>query len=469
MRHDRPPFILPAVLALLGAATVVFWLRWSDPHGVAARLPDQTRIAPAAVDKQPATPRNTGTLIPGPGKPSALKGSWPQFLGTDRTNVVHQARALARAWPEDGLRVLWKLDVGEGHAGAAIHNGRVYLVDYDRDKHEDAIRCLSLDDASELWRYTYYVKIKRNHGMSRTVPAVNDNVLVALGPKCHVHGLDAQTGELLWKMDLVKQFATEVPPWYAGQCPLLDGDAVILAPGGDPLLMAVELTSGRIRWRTPNPGGWAMTHSSVVPMDTNGSRQYVYCTTRGVVGVAAEDGRILWTDRDWVIKLATVPSPVVVGDDRIFLSGGYNSGALMLRLKGESDGIQIEELFRLEHTRFGANQQTPILYRNHIYGVIPTGELACLDLEGNRLWTSGAANRFGLGPILLADGLLFVLNDHNGTLHLVEAQPRGYNELARKQLLDGHDAWAPMAMAAGRLILRDATTMICVELPKEAR
>ena len=362
--------------------------------------------------------------------------------------------------------MLWRLDVGEGHAGPAIHNGRVYVVDYDRDRKEDAIRCLSLDDGSELWRYTYYVHTKRNPGMSRTVPAGNDDYLGALGPKCHVHCLDATTGELVWKMNLVEEYGTKVPPWYAGQCPLIEGDRVILAPGGDPLMMAVDLASGDTLWRTPNPGGWGMPHSSVVAMDSQDRRQYVYCTTKGVGGVSADDGAILWTKPDWKIPLANVPSPVVVGEDRIFLSGGYEAGCAMIRLTGEGDRVQAEELWRLDHTVYGSDQQTPILFRDHIYAGIPGGQLACLDLKGNRVWASGVTNEFGLGPFLLADGLLFVLNDQAGTLHLVAASPGGYNELARAKVLDGHDAWAPMTIVAGRLILRDLTEMVCLELPR---
>ena len=452
------------VAAAIGAAAIAIWLAGTKATGIEVRLPGAEAHAVAPVAK-PTVQRNSGTLIPGTGKPSDIKGSWPQFRGADRTNIVRDAGRLSRSWPKDGPRVVWKLEVGEGHAGAAIHGGRVYLIDYDREKHEDAIRCLSLDDGSEIWRYTYYVKVKRNHGMSRTAPAVNDRYVVTIGPKCHVHCLDAETGKLVWKMNLVKRFGTTVPPWYAGQCPLLDGDAVILAPGGDPLMMAVEIGTGAIRWRTPNPGGWGMTHSSVVSIDYSGNRQYVYCTTQGVVGVSAKDGKLLWTKPDWRIPLANVPTPVPVGSDRIFLSGGYNSGCTMIRLKGEGDHIETEEVFRLKHRVFGAEQQTPILHNNHIYGVIPSGQLACLDLDGNRLWASGAANRFGLGPFLLADRLLILLNDRKGTLHLAEASPGGYRELAKSKALEGHDAWGPMAMVGDRLILRDLTQMICLAVP----
>ena len=178
---------------------------------------------------------------------------------------------------------------------------------------QDALRCLSLADGREIWRYAYPVPVKRNHGMSRTVPAVTDKLVVAMGPKCHVVCLDSATGELRWGLDLVRQYGTTVPPWYAGQCPLIDNGAVILAPGGKAaLLLACDAQTGKALWQTPNPHGWKMTHSSVMPMEFGGQRMYVYCANNGVVGVSAKDGSILWETTDWKISIATVPSPLIL-------------------------------------------------------------------------------------------------------------------------------------------------------------
>ena len=466
MKRDLLPIVLPVGLSLVCGLTLVLWIMQSEATGLerrepkASAKPDQRSVGPVPES------RNTGTLIRGTGQPAEDAGSWPQFRGPDRTAIAAAEKGLPRTWPAEGPTVLWRIAVGEGHAGATIHDGRVYLIDYDHEKQEDAIRCLSLADGEEIWRYTYYVRVKRNHGMSRTVPAVTDDHVVALGPKCHVTCLNAKTGELIWKKDLVEEHGTIVPAWYAGQCPLIEGDATILAPGGDPLMMAVKNTpGGEILWQTPNPGGWGMTHSSVTPVDFNGSRQYVYCSTRGVVGVAADgSGKILWTKPDWKIGIAMVPSPVPIGDGRLFFTGGYNAGSVMVRLKAEGDRVVPEELFRLKATVFGSDQHTPILYRDHLFGVVPGGQLSCLDLAGKRVWASGVAHKFGLGPYLLADGLLFVLNDQKGTLSLVEATAEKYAELAKAKILEGHDAWAPLAVASGKLILRDATEMVCLQI-----
>ena len=303
--------------------------------------------------------------------------------------------------------------------------------------------------------------------MSRTVPAVTDKYVVALGPKCHVSCLDPATGKVYWLIDLVRQFGATVPPWYAGQCPLIDGDRAILAPGGDALLVALDCQTGQVVWKSPNPRGWTMTHSSIMPMEFAGKRMFVYCGKGGVAGVSADDGSILWDTTDWKISIATVPSPVILPEGRIFLSGGYNSGAMMLQLERDDGKIVAKTLYKLGPAVFGSTQHTPIFYDGHLYGVREKDkQLVCLDLDGRVVWSSGSQHRFGLGPYLIADGLIYVLNDE-GRLTLAEATPEGYKQLAQAQVLAGHDSWGPMAMAAGRLIVRDLTQMVCLDVTEK--
>jgi outer membrane protein assembly factor BamB len=370
---------------------------------------------------------------------------------------------LAKSWLEGDPKTLWTIDVGEGFAGAVIWNGRVFMLDYDQPRQADALRCLSLADGREIWRYTYPVKVKRSHGMSRTVPSVTDKHVVSLGPKCHVICVDSTSGELQWVLNLVREFNAEVPPWYAGQCPLIDGERVVLAPAGDALLIAVDVATGKVIWRSPNPNRWQMTHSSVVPLEFNGRRMYVYCASGGVAGISAADGTILWENFDWKISIANVPSPVPLSDGRIFLSGGYNAGSMMLQLEEMDDQLRVKTLFRLKPAVFGATQQTPILYQDHFFGIRPDGQLVCLTLDGKTVWESGANRRFGSGPFLIAQGLIYALND-SGALALAAATTAGYQQLAQAKILPGPEAWGPMALAGGRLIARDLFKMVCLDV-----
>ncbi len=456
---------LPIGVALCGGIIFFFWLLSEARLRLAERVPGTDR-APGAEAGSGTNAVLAGTLTPGPGSPSDLPGNWPGFRGPDRSGIGTESASLARTWEGSGPRELWAIDVGEGYAGAAVAEGRVYLMDYDREKKHDAVRCLSLADGKEIWRFAYPVAVKRNHGMSRTVPTIQGDTLVAMGPKCHVVCLNAKTGQLKWGLDLVKQFGTVVPPWYAGQCPLIDDGKVILAPAGrDVLLMAVDLETGAILWQTPNPKGWKMTHTSLVTMDLAGERTYVYCASLGVAGVSAKDGRMLWDTTDWKISIATVPSPVVLPGGRLFLSGGYNAGSLMLEAKETGGEWTVQTVYKLAPEIFGATQQTPVLHNGHLYGIRPDGQFVCLDLdqEGKVLWASGPNHNFGLGPLLLADGLIFAMND-SGTLSLIEAVPDKFSLLAQAQVLKGRESWGPMALAGTRLLVRDLTRMACLEV-----
>ena len=139
---------------------------------------------------------------------------------------------------------------------------------------------------------------------------------------------------------------------------------------------------------------------------------------------------------------------------------------MMLEVANQAGNWSAKPVFRLDADTFGATQQTPVLHAGHLYGVRPNGELVCLDLQGKLRWASGMSHRFGLGPFLIANGRIFVMND-DGELTMAQATPEGFKPLAQAKVLDGHDAWGPMAIAGGRLIVRDLTRMICLDLRKK--
>jgi outer membrane protein assembly factor BamB len=456
--------VMPVGLTLFAGALLAWW--WfgvGSRRNLSERVPGTDR-APEGSVVAGAPGKWEGRLVKSNGVPAELPGAWPRFRGPNLDGINSETIPLAKSWGENGPKVLWTIDVGEGYAGPTVWKGRVFVMDYDHEAQADALRSLSLADGQEIWRYTYPVKVKRNHGMSRTVPTITDKYAVAIGPKCQVTCVDPVSGELRWTMNLVREFNAEVPQWYAGQCPLIDGDRLILAPGGDTLVVAVDCATGKVLWKSPNPNAWQMTHSSLVPMEFNGQRMYLYCASGGVAGVSATDGALLWQTPDWKISIANVPSPLPVGGGRIFLCGGYEAGSLMLQLKQAGQQFSVEKLFRLKPSVFGAVQHTPILYQEHLFGMrAPEGQMVCLDLDGKVTWKSGVEHKFGGGPFLLAQGLIYALSE-SGVLTLVEASTTGYKQLAQAKVLPGPDAWGPMALAGGRLIVRDMFKMTCLDV-----
>jgi outer membrane protein assembly factor BamB len=465
MKLDRSRYALalPLLAAVLAATALILW--WAHPlaEAVSERLPGADQ-PPGAEGAAAANPILAGKLIPGSAQPANLPGSWPQFRGPNRDSISPETTPLARSWGAAGPRQLWAVDCGEGYAGPVVREGRVYLMDYDYATKQNALRCLSLADGGEIWRYAYKLPVKRNHGMTRTVPALADHFVVAMDPKCHVLCLDAATGELRWGMNLVSEYGATIPLWYAGQCVLIDGNAVILAPGGhDALLAAVDLATGKTLWRAPNPRGWKMTHSSVMPMEFAGRRFYVYCASGGVAAVSAKDGALLWDTDAWKISFATVPAPLVLEGGKIFLSGGYGAGSLLLQLEDQAGKLAPKTLWKLAPEVFGATQQTPLFHNGLIFGTRPNGQFVCLGLDGKVVWASPSLDSFGRSPFLLADGLFFVMNE-DGKLSLMEDSPARFQLLAQAQVLKGGEAWGPMALAGGRLLVRDLTHLACLDV-----
>ncbi len=396
----------------------------------------------------------------------ALGGDWPQFRGPNRDNISTET-GLSRTWPANGPRIVWKVPVAQGYAGAAIKDGRVYVIDYDEAKKEDLIRCLSLADGKEIWQWRNPVEIKPNHGITRTVPAVGKNLVFCLDPKCRFHALDIKTGKLVWQKNLVTDYKATIPGWYAGQNPLLDGDRVLVATGGDALVVAFDQATGKEIWRTTNTAKDIMSHSSLMPTTIGGVKQFLYLTMKSVVGVAASDGRLLWSS-PFPARMAACPSPVSIGDGRVFVTSAYEVGSVMYMVDKGASGFTARRLFALTSMQFNSEVHTPVLYQNHLFAVSSKthGLFTCLGLDGKILWQSPAASgrTFDLGGFLLADGMFFVLDGRTGMLRLIEAGSQQYKELASAQILGGEEVWGPMALSNGKLLIRDMSQMVCLQV-----
>ncbi|NQU75721.1 MAG: PQQ-like beta-propeller repeat protein, partial [Planctomycetes bacterium] len=424
-----------------------------------------------------------GTLTGGPGKPSADTESWCQFRGINRDGIAStpSVTGLYRAWPASGPKVLWTIaGLSEGYSGAAIFGGKVYFHDYDSKAKRWMIRCVSLADGAEIWRWSYARVIRRNHGMTRTVPATDGKYVISLDPKCVLHCFDADKGTRLWAKNLPGEYGTRIPAWYNGQCPLIEQDRVIIGIGGDKVLMAaIDKATGKPIWETPNTGRYKMSHASVVPMTIDGRKQYVWCTLKGVVGVDADDGKVLW-ELPRRANVALAPSAVEVGDGRIFVTSGYKAGSAMLQVssagKGDGKTFSARILYGLSFEQFNSECHSPVLWAGHLFAVDhayatrqadaggqTSGRFTCLKLDGKIAWQHEGAT-FGLGNWLFADGLIFLMDGDSGMLRLIEASTERYKELAGAQVLSGHDVWTPMAYANGKLVLRDLSKMVCIQV-----
>jgi outer membrane protein assembly factor BamB len=390
--------------------------------------------------------------------------NWPQFRGPNRDNISGE-KGLARKWPASGPKVLWSVPVAQGYAGAAILDGRVYHHDYDEAKHEWCVNCRNLSDGKLVWQFREARVIRPNHAITRTVPSVDAQFVFSLDPKAVLHCLDAKTGKQVWRKSLVADYDAMIPPWYNGQCPLMESDRLIIGTGGDAILAAIDKATGKDIWRTPNPDKLLMSHVSVMPATLLGVKQYLYGTLQGPLGVSASDGKLLW-EYPRKFNVAVAPSPIAVTQDRVFMTGSYDAGSVMVKLKKSGGAFRAEPVFDMKNNEWNSEVHTPIVYKERMFGVgkKKRGLFTCLDFDGKQIWTSEGKASFGLGGYMLADGMFFVMEGDTGKLRMIEASTTGYNELGNAQVLGGQEVWGPLALSGGEMVLRDLSKMICIDL-----
>ena len=399
---------------------------------------------------------------------------WPRFRGADFDNVSKENIHLIDSWKNGGPKIIWKIPLGEGHAAPAVYDGRVYILDYDEKSKQDLLRCFSLAKGEELWHRGYHVRLKRNHGLSRTIPSVTDKYVVTIGPRCQVMCVNRLNGDLMWGIDLAAEYNTEVPFWYTGQCPLIENDTAIIATGGKSLLIGIDCKTGKKAWETPNPMNWKMSHSSIMPMVYKGKKMYVYCAIGGICGVSAagaDKGKMLWETTGFS-PAVIAPSPVILDNGLIFMTAGYGYGAALIQIKENSGRYTAEVVQKYKPLEgLASEQQTPIYYNGYLFGILPKDagglreQFVCYKASDTRkpAMNSGKTVRFGLGPYIIADNKFFILND-DGEMTIAKYSTSDFKVLDKAKIIEGQDSWGPIAITGGYLLMRDSKTLVCLDI-----
>lgn len=388
---------------------------------------------------------------------------WPQFLGPER-NAVSSEKGLARSWPTEGPKRLWSVPLGAGFAGPSVMGGQVFILDREGGQ-KDALRCLDLKDGKELWTFAYDAPGKYSIEGSRTTPTLTEKVAYVVGPLGHFHCVDRTTHAAVWSKHLLQDFGGSLPNWAVSQSPLLYKDLVIVAPQGNAAgVVAFKAASGELAWQSPALG--PLSYCSPTLARLGDVDQIVQISAKGTVsGIAVEDGRLLWQYTGWQCNIP-ITSPVVIGDGRLFISGEYGAGSVMLRVGAANGTFAAQELFRTQECMSQIHQ--PLLYQEHLYansnGNKARDGFVCLDLDGKLKWRTGNDPNFERGSMLLADGLIFAVNGQSGLLAIIEPSPTQFKLLASAPVLKGGQAWAPLALVDGLLLVRDQRELKCFDV-----
>ena len=387
---------------------------------------------------------------------------WPQFMGPNGDGTSAE-KGLLRAWPADGPKVLWTFAMGPGYGGAAIRDGKVYVLDR-VDKKKDVLRCLDLGSGKEEWTFSYDAPGEVNHEGSRSTPAVTENYVYTVGPFGHFHCLDRATHQVVWKKNLVTDYGTKPPRWAVGQSPLLYENLVVVAPQADLVgVVAFDQATGAEKWRSGEIG--AMGYCSPMKITIDQVDQIVVFTPIGVAAVRASDGKLLWKYAH-ACKIP-IPNVTALGGGRLFVTGAYLAGSAIIQVSQDGDKWTVKELASIN--QMGGHCHPALLWQDHLYLLCNINErsdgMVCFDLEGKVVWqTRKDPNLDKGGSILTADGLIYVMDGRTGELYIVEPSPQGFKSLGKATLLGGKEIWGPLALSEGKLVIRDQSQMKCVDL-----
>jgi outer membrane protein assembly factor BamB len=403
-------------------------------------------------------------------------GEWPQWRGPNRDGVSTES-GLLKNWPEGGPKLLWEIKgLGTGYSSVSISNGKLYTMG-DRTSTDPKLSgkaqfVIAYDHATRKELWAAYIGPPHADG-PRCTPTVDDGYVYATGTSGDIVCADASSGQLRWRKNLQSDFGGKNPGWKYSESPLVDGEKLLCTPGGrDAVMVALNKKTGELIWKCSMPdigpnGQDEAGYSSIVIFDA-GVRQYIQLTNKGLVGVAAKDGRFLWGYNRIANKTANIPTPVVYGEC-VFCSTAYGAGSALLKLVSAGDGVKAQEVYFLDASTFqnhhgGFVRVGEYLYGGHGHG---QGKPTCIEIKSGKVMWQENQPGGGSAGVTYADGHLY-FRYQDDVVALIEADSHKYNlkstfKLPKREGMSG-EGWPHPVICGGRLYIRHADVLFCYDV-----
>jgi outer membrane protein assembly factor BamB len=383
---------------------------------------------------------------------------WPQWRGPDRTGVSKET-GLTKQWPASGPPRLWAVsNLGAGYGAVAISGDRIFVQSL--VGRQSSVASLNRADGKVVWSKALGPGGNNDRGPGpRSTPTVDGDRIYVLTENGDLACLRAVDGMVVWQRNILKDFSGRNIPWDISESPLIDGNKVVVTPGGRGAgMVALDKMSGKTIWTTKELSDEA-GYASVIAADVRGIRTLMTLTGQGGIGVRASDGKLMWKYTRVANGTANIATPVY-HDNKVFYTTDYGTGGALLALGATNTGeIKAEEIY---FTRELKNHHGGVVLVNgYLYG-FNSGILTCLDFAtGKMMWRDRSV---GKGSLTYADGHLYILSENN-IVGLAEATPTGYREKGRFQIADtGLPSWAHPVVSGGRLYIRNQNTLASYDI-----
>jgi outer membrane protein assembly factor BamB len=373
---------------------------------------------------------------------------WPQWRGPSRSGVSSET-GLLRQWLAAGPPRVWSTsNLGAGFGSIAVRGDRIFVQGMRNS--QSVVSALNRADGKLVWVRNLGAAGDNYQGPGpRGTPTVDGDRLYALTENGDLACLRVQDGSVVWQRNILKDFGGRNLGWLISESPLVDGNQVIVTPGGRGAgMVALDKMSGKTIWTAKELSDEA-GYSSPIVADVQGVRTVMTLTAEAGVGVRASDGKLMWRHRAVANNTANIATPVF-HDNKVFYSSDYGTGGALLGLRAEGGEVRAQEIY---FTRDMQNHHGGlVLVNGYLYG-FDNSILTCLEFAtGKMMWQHRSV---GKGAVSYADGHLYILSENN-VVGLAEATPAGYRERGRFTIADqGWPSWAHPVISGGRLYLRN--------------
>lgn len=403
--------------------------------------------------------------------PTAPTHDWTQWRGPDRSNASRET-GLMREWPTNGPPLRWTVHgLGEGIASVAVTRRHAFTLGYRDDR--EYVYAVDVDTGEQVWVTSIGLKNHRSdtsmnslmRWLSPRVPTVDRDHLYAITAAGALSCLRTKDGQWVWGKDYPADFLSPPRVWGFCDYPLVDGERLIITPmGPGAAVVALDKRTGATVWKCALPDADTGGHAALVVAESAGIRQYVAFLGRSLVGVAADDGRLLWRHMRPALRLASSYTPLVLGD-RIVSPNGYGGGLNLFRLHREGNDIApVEEYHR--KLDFNPFQDSTAMIDGRLHAIEGPGRLICLNpLTGTILHAADGLPSVRRTAITYADGHIY-LRRSDGTVSLVEDGPDGYVPKGSFSIPNPEEVSGVTfpVVAHGRLYLRDNDRLLCYDI-----
>jgi outer membrane protein assembly factor BamB len=394
-------------------------------------------------------------------------GPWPQWRGPNRDGKSPET-GLLKQWPHGGPPLAWTAKgIGTGYASVAVTGGRIYTAGEAGDS--SYVFALEENGGKQIWKSRLSSKTgqvgRQASAGPRTTPTVDGDLVFAMGQFGDLVCLQAADGKEVWRKHLTNDFGGKIQAWGFSESPLVDGDRVIVTPGGQKgTLVALNKKTGETIWVTDE---WTddAQYASPIAVDHGGVRQYIQFTQKSLAGVNAADGKVLWK-APWPGRTAVIPTPIF-HDGHVYVTSGYNVGCALFKINADGGKFTADRVYKTEDMI--NHHGGVILHKGKVYGYSDGKGWTSQDFKtGQVAWQE---KKLGKGSIAFADGCFYLREEggRNGgasNVALIEATPEGYKEKGRftQPGRSGASAWPHPVIAGGKLYIRDQDVLLCYDV-----